>query len=75
MEEKLFSRTYPKCGNIYKGCQFAKADIGIGIHANMMCEQGHKWTEFYSLSYQGFWWDGKRYDSYGKEEKNLKETT
>lgn len=75
MEEKLFGRTCPKCGDIYKECQFAKAGIGIGIHANMMCERGHKWTEFYSLSYHGFWWDGKRYDSYGKEEKNLKETT
>lgn len=70
MEEKLFGRTCPKCGDVYKECQFAKAGIGIGVHANMMCEQGHKWTEFYSLSYQGFWWDGKMYNSFGEEKVN-----
>lgn len=67
MEEKFFGRTCPKCGDIYKECQLVKVGIGVGAQANMMCEQGHKWTEFYSLSYQGFWWDGKMYNSFGEE--------
>jgi hypothetical protein len=69
MEEKLFGRTCPKCGEIYKDCQFSKIALGPGVQANMTCEQGHQWSEFYNLSYQGYWSDGKRYDSYGTEIK------
>lgn len=35
----------------------------------MACENNHKWSEFYGLIYQGYWWDGKMYDSYGEEKK------
>ena len=68
MEVKLFGRTCPKCGEVFKDCQLAKVGFGAGIYANMTCEQGHKWTEFYGLTYQGYWWDGKRYNSYGEDE-------
>jgi hypothetical protein len=67
MEEKLLGRTCPKCGEVYKQCQVAKAAIGPGVQFNLTCEQGHQWSEFYSLVYQGYWHDGKRYDSYGQE--------
>ena len=67
MVEKLFSKTCPKCGERCREHQFAKANLGSGVQVNMCCEQGHKWSEFYGLSYQGYWWDGKLYDSYGQE--------
>lgn len=69
MEEKLFGRTCPKCGQLYLECQIAKANVGAGIQINMMCEQGHKWSEFYSLTYQGYWCEGTKYNSYGEEIK------
>ena len=67
MEEKLFGRSCPKCGEVCVEHQLVKVNLGSGVQANMTCEQGHKWSEFYSLTYQGFWWNGKKYDSYGKE--------
>ena len=67
MEEKLFGRTCPKCGEVYKECQFAKISLGAGVQANLTCEQGHQWSEFYQLSYQGYWFDGNKYDSYGNK--------
>ena len=69
-DKKLFGRTCPNCGNLCQTNEIAKAALGSGIQANMSCEQGHKWSEFYSLSYQGYWWDGKKYDTYGEEIKN-----
>lgn len=68
MEEKLFGRTCPKCGEIYQILDFAKVSLGGGVNVNMQCPNGHRWTEFYSLTYRGFWWDGKRYSSYGDED-------
>ena len=70
MEEKLFGRTCPQCGEVYKQCQVAKAAIGPGVQFNLTCEQGHQWSEFYSVAYQGYWFNGKRYDSYGQEVSN-----
>jgi hypothetical protein len=67
MEEKLFGRVCPQCGEVYKQKQVAKAAIGSGVQFNLTCEQGHQWSEFYSVSYQGYWFNGKRYDSYGQE--------
>lgn len=70
MKEKLFNRICPKCGELYIEQQVVKANIGSGAQINMRCENNHKWTEFYSLTYQGFWWDGKRYNSFGEEKTN-----
>ena len=36
----------------------------------MSCDKGHKWSEFYNLSYQGYWWMGKMYDMCGDEKEN-----
>ena len=66
-EKKLLTRTCPKCGNICLTAEVAKIVPSSIVHMNMTCEHGHKWTEFYSLAYQGFWWDGKKYDSYGEQ--------
>ena len=66
-EKKLFSRTCPQCGELCVEQQIAKAGLGPGVQLNMNCEQGHKWSEFYSLSYIGYWWKGKSYDAYGEE--------
>lgn len=51
--------------------EIASVSLGPGIQVNMTCEQGHKWSEFYNLDYQGYWWSGKRYDTYGEEVKNV----
>jgi len=70
MEEKKFiGRICPKCGALYTEHQIAKAHLASGAQVNMSCENGHKWSEFYNLDYQGYWWDGKMYDSYGEEKK------
>ena len=66
-EKKLFDRVCPKCGELYQACELTPPSLGAGVQANMKCEQGHKWSEFYCLTYTGYWWDGKRYDSYGQE--------
>ena len=67
--KKLFGRVCPSCGEIYKTRTVADVTLGGGAQVNMQCEHGHKWSEFYSLSYQGYWWYGKRYDTYGDEIK------
>ncbi len=68
-EKKLFARLCPKCGEVCAEHQFAKVALGPGAHVNMSCSNGHRWTEFYNLDYQGFWWKDKKYDTYG-EPKN-----
>ena len=67
MEVKFIGRICPKCGEIYKQCQAAKVAIGPGVQFNLTCKQGHQWSEFYSLSYQGYWHEGQRYDCFGVE--------
>jgi hypothetical protein len=69
-EKKLFGRFCPKCGKVCQTHDAAAVSLGAGVQYNMSCEDGHKWSEFYCLTYTGFWWDGKRYDSYGEEIKN-----
>jgi hypothetical protein len=68
MENKLFGRSCPTCGEIYKEYQIAKIHIGVGVQLNLTCEQGHKWSEFYALTYQGYWSNGQKYNSYGEVE-------
>lgn len=69
-EKKLFGRFCPKCGEAYQTHEIVKIALCSGAQVNMSCENGHKWSEFYNLSYQGYWWDGKKYDTYGEELKN-----
>lgn len=64
-DKKLFSRICPKCGELCTTAEIVKANLGSGVQANLSCEAGHKWSEFFSLSYQGYWWDGNLYDSFG----------
>ena len=68
-EKKLFGRFCPKCNELYVESQIAQASLGAGAQVNLMCEQGHKWSEFYHLDYQGYWCEGKKYDTYGEELK------
>lgn len=65
VEKKLFSRVCPKCGELCQAFALVKVDLGAGVQYDMQCENGHRWTEFYTLSYQGYWYDGKKYNSYG----------
>ena len=65
--EKLFGRECPKCGKPCQTAEAAAVSLAAGAQYNMQCEDGHKWSEFYKFVYTGFWWDGKRYDSYGTE--------
>jgi uncharacterized OB-fold protein len=68
-EKKLFGRFCPKCGAVYQTYEIAKVNLGPRVQINMSCDNNHKWSEFYNLDYQGYWWDGKMYDSYGEEKK------
>ena len=68
--KKLLSRVCPKCGELYQTKEILKVGLGSGAQANMCCENGHKWSEFYNLAYTGYWWDGKFYDTYGEEKTN-----
>ena len=66
-DKKLFGRTCPKCGGLCQQSEIAKVALGPGVQVNMSCEQGHKWSEFYALTYQGYWWSGKKYGTFGEE--------
>lgn len=68
-DKKLCGRTCPKCNELYQIIEIAKTSLGAGVQVNMSCENNHRWSEFYSLAYQGYWWDGQMYDSYGEEKK------
>lgn len=72
-EKKLCGRLCPKCDEPCMTREVAKVSLGAGVQFNMQCENNHKWSEFYSLTYQGYWWDGKMYDSCGEEK--VKEET
>ena len=65
---KNTSRCCPKWDKMYMELTIAKANLGEGIHANIMCPDGHKWTEFYSLNYNGYWSEGKIYNNDGYEQ-------
>lgn len=69
-EKKLFGRFCPKCGEVCQTHEIVKVALGSGAQVNLSCEHGHKWSEFYHLTYIGYWWDGKHYDTYG-EVKNV----
>lgn len=73
-DKKLFGRFCPKCGEVCQTHEIVKVALGPGAQVNMTCEQGHKWSEFYHLTYTGYWWDGKMYDTYGEEVKKETET-
>jgi hypothetical protein len=66
-EKKLFARLCPKCGKLCQTAEPTPINLGAGVQYNMQCEDGHKWSEFYCLTYTGYWWDGKKYDTYGEE--------
>lgn len=69
-EKKLFGKFCPKCGEVCQISEVAKVALGSGVQVNMMCNQNHKWSEFYQLAYNGYWWDGKKYDTFGEELNN-----
>ena len=48
--------------------KYPQVDMAMAVvQVNMCCENGHKWSEFYTLNYSGFWFMGKHYDSLGCE--------
>lgn len=71
-DKKLFGRSCPRCGEACQTNEIVKVALGPGAQVNMSCENGHRWSEFYNLEYQGYWWNGKMYDSCGEEK--VKET-
>jgi hypothetical protein len=73
-DKKLFGRFCPKCGEVCQTHEIVKVALGPGVQVNMSCENNHKWSEFYQLTYTGYWWDGKMYDTYGEEVKKETET-
>ena len=73
-EKKLFGRLCPNCGKVCQTHELTSVSLGPGAQYNMTCENGHKWSEFYCLTYTGYWWNGKKYDTYGEEVKKETET-
>lgn len=71
---KILNRFCPVCNELYQDLEYAKISIAAKVQINMRCPNNHKWSEFYSLYYQGYWFNGKHYDSYGEEKiKEVKE--
>lgn len=70
---KCDSRCCPVCDEIYEELEYAKVHLGAGVQINMRCANNHKWSEFYSFSYQGYWFKGQHYDSYGNAKIESKE--
>ena len=67
-DKKLLARYCPNCGELCTVHDIALTSLGAGVQFNMQCENGHKWSEFYTLTYRGYWYQGKKYSSYGEEE-------
>lgn len=65
--EKLEGRICPDCGKLYASHDIRKVTLGPVVQIDMSCEAGHKWSEFYNLTYSGFWFTGKHYDAAGNE--------
>ena len=43
----------PECNNLYVKKSVAKITLNF-LDVSMECEQGHKWTEHFSLTYDGY---------------------
>jgi hypothetical protein len=70
-ESKFIGRICPKCNDLYQNYEIIKISLGTGVLINMSCGQGHLWTESYGLNYQGYWYEGKQYDTFGEEIKDV----
>ena len=60
------SRTCPECGQVYA----QKATKLHGLHAltaAFTCPNNHRWTQSYSMTFTGYTYQGKSYDSFGNE--------
>lgn len=66
MEEKVFEKTCPECGELCSSREVSRVHFGAGVYVNMICPNEHKWTEYYNLNYRGFYYNGKVYDIDGK---------
>ena len=53
MNNKLEYRVCPECNNIYVKKSVAKITLNF-LDVSMECENGHKWTEHFSLTYDGY---------------------
>ena len=63
--EKLESRLCPICG---KPCTSKSGTvIGLTLKYDMTCDNSHKWVEYYSLMYDGYKLNNKRYNRFGGE--------
>lgn len=65
-DKKLFGRTCPVCGEAYNKKNVGKIMLGF-IAVDMTCEQGHTWTEHYTMTYTGFKHNNKEFDRFGQE--------
>lgn len=57
-------RTCPECGQVYA----QKATKLHGLHAltaAFTCPSNHQWTQSYSMTFTGYTYQGKSYDSFG----------
>ena len=69
-EKKYFGKTCPQCGELCQTKEIAKIALGPGVTINMICEAGHRWSEYYSLDYRGYYYNGKKYNIEGEPEVN-----
>ena len=60
------SRTCPECGQVYA----QRATKLHGLHAltaAFTCPNNHRWTQSQSMTFIGYTYQGKSYDSFGNE--------
>jgi hypothetical protein len=71
--DKLEYRRCPECGEVYTNKKVKKILLGR-IDVDLSCANNHSWTEHFTMTYDGFSYNGVRYDRYGdKCEENENE--
>ena len=66
-DKKRDMGTCPKCGNDY--CEITGYEMDVDcLSARWYCKDCEEtWTEYYTLTYSGYYHNGKIYDAEGKE--------
>lgn len=61
---KYEKRVCPQCGKIYSNKTVDKITLH-DLRVSMTCPDGHMWIENFTLSYQGYEYNNKKYNMFG----------
>ena len=61
---KTENRICPVCGEVYTVKNVDKITLH-SLLVKMQCPNSHIWTEKYTLSYQGYEYNNKKYNQFG----------